>query len=241
MLSIPNLFVAPAADLAGEFARRVADRARSAVHDRGQFSLALSGGSIAPALLPTLGDAPLPWEAVSLFWIDERAVPPDDPQSNFGSALALLAGSAAARRARIHPMEIHDDLDASARAYSDRLVQALGTPPSIDVVMLGVGDDGHVASLFPGHDHPPGKWVVAEYHSPKPTTRRLTLTFETLAVARVICIVVLGASKAEVVRSILMDPSSDLPAAHVARAARELWVLADPEAASLVPRDAGAD
>ena len=241
MRSIPNVFVASAAELADEFARRVADRARSAVQERGQFSVALSGGSIAPALLPTLGDAPLPWDAVSLFWIDERAVPPDDPQSNYGEAMTLLAGSAAVRQAGIHPMEVGDDLDASARAYSDRLVNTLGTPPSIDVIMLGVGDDGHVASLFPGHVQPAGEWVVAEYNSPKPTTRRLTLTFETLAVARVICIVVLGASKAEVVRSILMDPSSDLPAARVARTARELWILADHNAASLIPRDSGEE
>ena len=239
MRSIPNLFVAPTSELADEFARRVAERARDAVHERGQFSLALSGGSIAPALLPTLGDAPLPWESVSLFWIDERAVPPDDPQSNFGEAMELLAGSAAARQARIHPMEVHDDLDASARAYSDRLVEVLGTPPSIDVVMLGVGDDGHVASLFPGHEQAAGEWVVAEYHSPKPTTQRLTLTYETLAVAGVTCIVVLGTSKAEAVRSILMDPSSELPAARVARTARELWILADPDAASLVPHGGG--
>ena len=208
-------------------------RAHEAVRERGRFSLALSGGSIAPALLPTLGAADLPWEATSFFWIDERAVPPDHPESNFGSALELLSATPAAR-ATFHPMEPHGDLGFSASAYSATLVSELGTPPVIDVVLLGVGPDGHVASLFPGHVQPRGAWVAAELHSPKPPSERLTLTFETLAAARLVCVVVLGSGKAGLVRDFVEGRSPDLPIARALRDAREALILLDEAAAAMI-------
>ena len=229
----PEIVVAPSARLPDEFARRVSEVARRAIRERGRFSIALSGGSIAPALLPTFGRADIPWDAVSFFWIDERAVSPDDPESNFGSALKLLAETPAAN-ARFFPMETHEDLGFSARAYSATLLAELGTPPTLDVVMLGVGPDGHVASLFPGHVQPAGAWVAAELHSPKPPSERLTLTYETLAEARLACIVVLGEAKAALVRDVLEGRSPDLPIARALASARQASVFLDEAAASML-------
>ena len=110
----PRVIIKPSTALAGEFARRAADVASQSVRERGRFSIALSGGSIAPALLPSLARSPIPWEATAVFWIDERAVPPDDPESNYGSAMKLLSGTPAAG-ARFHPMEMVGDLERSAR------------------------------------------------------------------------------------------------------------------------------
>ena len=213
----------------------MARRAHEAVRERGRFSLALSGGSIAPALLPALGAADLPWVETSFFWIDERAVPPDHPESNFGSALKLLAATPAAR-ATYHPMEPSGDLGFSASAYASTLVAELGTPPAIDVVLLGVGPDGHVASLFPGHVQPSGAWVAAELHSPKPPSERLTLTFETLAAARLVCVVVFGGEKAALVRDFVEGRSPDLPISRALQDANEALILLDEAAASMMPR-----
>ena len=235
MRSSIEVIVVPSRDLPAEFARRMSHRAREAVRERGRFSLALSGGSIAPALLPTLGAADLPWESTSFFWIDERAVPPDHPESNFGSALKLLSETPAAR-AIFHPMEPSGDLAFSASAYASTLVSELGTPPVIDVVLLGVGPDGHVASLFPGHVQPRGAWVAAELHSPKPPSERLTLTFETLAAARLVCVVVLGPEKAGLVRDFVEGHSPDLPIGRALRDAREALILLDEAAASMMTR-----
>lgn len=233
MPQTPEVIVVSSASMADEFARRVGEVARSAVRERGHFSLALSGGSIAPALLPTFGAADLPWEAISFFWIDERAVSPDDPESNFGSALKLLAETPAGG-AQVFPMETQEDLGFSARAYEATLASELGTPPVLDVAMLGVGPDGHVASLFPGHVQPAGAWVAAELHSPKPPRERLTLTFETLAAARLLCVVVLGAAKASLVRDFVERHRPDLPISRALASAREAWVFLDEEAASML-------
>lgn len=235
MSTSPEIIIAPTDAVADEFARRASDVARRAVRERGRFSIALSGGSIAPALLPTLGAADIPWEAVSVFWIDERAVSPDDPESNFGSALKLLS-STPASRAEFHPMEVHGDLEFSARAYSDRLLAELGSPPVIDIVMLGVGDDGHVASLFPGHAQEPETWVHAEHRSPKPPSERITLTYEALAAARSVWVVVLGDTKAPLVRRFLEERDVDLPISRALASAKDARVFLDEAAASELSR-----
>lgn len=230
----PQVIVVPYADVADEFARRIGSMAREAVRERGGFSIALSGGSIAPALLPTLAAADISWESVSFFWIDERAVPPESPESNSGSALKLLAETPAAR-AKFFPMATHADLEFSARAYAATLVSELGTPPILDVVVLGVGEDGHVASLFPGHHYPSGAWVAAELHSPKPPSRRLTLTYDTLSAARQTCIVALGAKKAPIVRW-LVQQTAIMPVARVVSSSANVSILLDDGAASLLGR-----
>lgn len=225
----PEVLIAPAEQLAAEFARRAAERARAAVRERGVFTLAIPGGSIARAFLPAL-DAALPWECTDLFWVDERAVPDDDPESNAGMAKALLA-TGRVRARGWHPIGIGPDLDACARAYGDRLVERLGVRPVIDLILLGLGEDGHVASLFPGRATP-SVWVAGVPDAPKPPSRRVTLTLATLVAARRICIAALGEGKARIITEVLEGGTSELPAARVLAGTHGAWVLLDPGAAS---------
>jgi 6-phosphogluconolactonase len=225
----PEVLIAPAAQLAAEFARRATERAHAAVRERGVFTLAIPGGSIARAFLPAL-DTALPWESTELFWVDERAVPEDDPESNAGMAKALLA-TGRARARGWHPIHIGPDLDASAQAYGDRLVERLGTPPVIDLILLGIGQDGHVASLFPGGATPAG-WVAAVHDAPKPPRHRVTLTLATLTAGRLVCIAALGEGKAAIATELLERGAPALPAARVLAAAYDAWVFLDPGAAS---------
>ena len=214
--------------------------ARVAVGERRRFALALPGGSIARAFLPVLAAAPLPWESMALFWVDERAVSTDDPESNAGSARLLLAGSPAIDSAHWYPMKIGASLEVSAQAYARQLVFALGNPPVLDVALLGIGEDGHVASLFPGREPPEVAWVAVERNAPKPPRERVTMTYGTLAAASVVCIAAIGPGKAGILRSLLVAPSPELPASRVLASARNACVFADDAAAALLPRGRGS-
>jgi 6-phosphogluconolactonase len=214
--------------LAELFARRAAKLAARSIAVRGSFSLAIPGGSTASLMLPVLVAAPIEWEHVDLLWCDERAVPPDDEESNFALAARIFARSQALGRIRMHRMPADDpDLHAAAGRY-DRLVhQIAGTPPVIDLILLGVGEDGHVCSLFPGHRalHERERSVVAVEDSPKPPPRRLTFTLPVLAAARVVCIATFGERKADVVHAALDDSAMSTPVAMALGRAREAWVL----------------
>lgn len=231
MPTSPEVIVAPVDDLAAEFARRAAERARAAVRERGIFTMAIPGGSVARAFLPRLAAAPIPWESTALFWTDERAVPTNDPDSNFGTARSLLAGSSVAGRVQLYPIEITHDLEATARAYSETLMRTLGVPPVIDIMLLGVGDDGHVASLFPFRPEA-SEWALAVRDAPKPPAERVSLSFGTIAAARLLCVAALGKKKAAIVAAFLGLRPPHLPVAKVLSAPHESLVLIDVDAAS---------
>ena len=126
-----------------------------------------------------------------------------------------------------------DDKDAAARAYESILVEHAGSPPALDVALLGVGPDGHVCSLFPGHRllQEEIRLVAPISDSPKPPPQRLTLTLPALAAARLLVVAVFGAAKARVMREALEDPASRLPVALVLRGATQALLLLDPPAA----------
>jgi 6-phosphogluconolactonase len=213
--------------------------ARQALAARPHFSVALSGGSLASGFFRRLARSAVDWSRTEFFWVDERAVPPEDPESNFGAARSLWLEPASVPASRIHRM--HADgrsLEAAAHAYSDELARVLGAPPRLDVALIGVGPDGHIASLFPGHRllQEETHTVAAIDDSPKPPPRRLTLTFPILTSARRVVVVTLGASKAEVVRESLEDAQSPLPLAMLIRRASHVTVLLDPDAAQRLPR-----
>jgi 6-phosphogluconolactonase len=196
--------------------------------------VALPGGSVATAFLPRLGRARVDWPRADLFWGDERAVPPDHPDSNFGLAWSLWLEKAALPKDRIHRMSAEDaDLDAAARAYESILVERAGSPPALDLVLLGVGPDGHVCSLFPGDRllDEKTRLVAAIRDSPKPPPSRLTLTLPVLAAARLLVVAAFGETKAAVMRDALENPSSPLPVALALRGAKKALVLLDPPAA----------
>ena len=230
----PEIVVGPLDALRSDFAERTARLAQEAITMRGRFSMAVPGGSLATALLPALVGASIDWANTDIFWCDERAVPHDDPQSNFGGALAGWLGTSSLHPARAHPMPGGTaDLALAASEYAEELRRTLGTPPAIDLVLLGVGEDGHVASLFPGARalEERAAWVAAVIDAPKPPPRRLTLTVPVLQHARVICIAAFGASKRQVMRSALEVPACELPVARVLRLATRAWVLLDPASA----------
>lgn len=207
---------------------RVVALASRAIAARGVFSLALSGGSVATLCFPALAEAPIPWSKVRFFWADERAVPADDPESNSGVADRLWL-SRLPEAPTVHRMAGEaTDLGAAARDYEALI---LDNGP-LDLVLLGMGPDGHVASLFPGHPllMERERRVAAVLDSPKPPPRRLTLTLPTLLEARAVIVVATGAAKAEVVRAAVEDPHSKLPVAAVLRGATDATLILDPAA-----------
>ena len=219
--------------LAELLAGRLEREASAAIAARGRFSIAVPGGSVAVRFFPRLAAAAVDWSRTDFFQADERAVPPGDPDSNFAALSRLWLEPAGVPPARIHRMEGEDpDPNAAARRSAHDLTRTLGEPARLDVVLLGAGPDGHVASLFP--DHPAlraTRPAVAVHDSPKPPPGRLTLTLPVLTSARLVVIAVLGAEKAAMVRRWLGDPESDLPVARVARTAERVLLLLDPEAA----------
>jgi 6-phosphogluconolactonase len=199
-----------------------------AVEQRGAWSLAIPGGSVVEMLLPALAQAPLPWEHAHVFWCDERIVPPGNPQSNWEALRRLGETFARLSTATLHRRE-------AAETYTSEVQQVAGRPPALDVVLLGTGEDGHVASLFPGRPslEETSAIVVVEDASPKPPPRRLTLTVPVLANASLTVVAAFGAGKRDAVRAALSE-SSDLPIARVLREARRPLLLLDADAAALL-------
>jgi 6-phosphogluconolactonase len=211
----------------------------------GLFALALSGGSTPRPLYSLLASpkfvAQVPWERVHVFFADERAVPPDDPDSNFGLVQALLLSQAPVPAGHTHRMFGEaEDLEGAARRYEAELRaicpagRADGVP-ALDLVVLGVGEDGHTASLFPGTAalEEERRLVVAS-SVPKLNSRRLTLTRPALAAARELVFLVTGEQKAGVVRRVL-EGDGEVPAARVATEAASAVFFLDEAAASAWP------
>jgi 6-phosphogluconolactonase len=216
-----------AADVAAEASRVLATRA--------SFTIALPGGSVASWCFPRLATLPLDWSRVEFFWVDERAVPPTDPESNYALARSQWLDPAGVPETRVHRMRAEErDLAAAARAYADELRHVAGDPPRLDYVVLGVGPDGHVASLFPGHAALADTGiVVAVEDAPKPPPRRLSLTMPVLEGAARVAIVAFGTQKAAALRDAVSGDGTS-PVARVARAAHAACILADAEAARLL-------
>jgi 6-phosphogluconolactonase len=218
---------------AAELSRLFVERVERRFQELGRLSLALPGGSAAEVMCPALVSAHLRWRDVDVFWGDERAVPAQHSDSNFRIADERLLSRVHVDPARIHRMPVDaPDLDAAAREYETRLVRASGAPPHLDVVLLGVGSDGHVCSLFPNHPalDERSRLVVPIADSPKPPPRRLTLTLPALAGALVV-VAAFDASKTDAIRETIHDPASRLPVALAARGARRSLFLLDPSIA----------
>jgi 6-phosphogluconolactonase len=223
----------------------------AAVAERGRCSLALSGGSTPRrlfSLLAVRGDAALPWGSVDLWWGDERTVPPDHADSNYRMARETLIDPLGLAASRVHRMagEVPDH-DAAALAYERALVAALGTPPVLDYLLLGMGPDGHTASLFPGSPalDETARWVVANpVTSPlvHGSTTRLTLTAPAINAARHVRFLVAGADKAPALAQVLGGPRDPhrYPSQLIAPTSGDLvWLVDDAAAASLQPLSGG--
>jgi 6-phosphogluconolactonase len=237
--SAREVVVADVGTLVRRLADRVAGEVAAALEARGRCAMLLTGGSLAPTFFPALAALPLDWGAVDFVWGDERAVPPDHPDSNYRAARELWLDPARVPAARRHRMPAEGtDLEAAAAGHAVELARVAGDPPRIDVALLGVGPDGHVCSLFPGHPllAEESRLVAAIHDSPKPPPRRLTVTLPVLAAARLVVVAAVGERKAAPVAAALEDPASALPIARVARRAPRTLFLLDPAAASLLGR-----
>jgi 6-phosphogluconolactonase len=224
-----------------------------AVSAAGVAHLVLTGGGIGTAVLAELAAAPardaVDWRAVDFWWGDERFAPRGHPDRNETGARAELLDKIDIDPARVHPVPgpdgpDGDDPDAVAARYAAELAAATrpqdGPVPAFDVLMLGIGPEGHVASIFPGqpavHDDRP---VVVVRDSPKPPPTRISLTFPSIQAAREVWVIASGAEKSEAIALALSDTAPErLPAAGARGQQRTLFLL-DAAAAAKVPQDAG--
>lgn len=216
-------------DLADAAAALLAEWVRDAVEKRGLCTLGLSGGSTPGSIHRSLSAAPysknVPWERVEFYFGDERAVPADHAESNVRSARETLLEPLGIASQRIHPMR--PEAEQAAALYDAIL------PDRLDVLILGMGPDGHTASLFPGQsslDESVRRVVLVR--GPKPPPIRLTITPPVIASARRVLMLATGAGKAEAVARAL-DPASDPKRTPAALARSGTWLL-DAEAASLL-------
>ncbi len=205
-----------------------------AIEERGVARVALSGGGTPKQVYPLLLDPArrdvVDWSCVEFFWGDERAVPPDHPESNFGVAYGMLISQLPTVRAdRVHRMPAESqDLAAAALSHESELRLVFGSRgdelPAFDLVWLGMGPDGHTASLFPGSAalDERQRWVVGNW-APGPQAWRMTLTFPVLNAARDVMVVVTGGDKADALRRIRAG-ERELPAGRVTGDGVE-WIL----------------
>jgi len=237
--------VADQTALAKEAAERCARIAQEAVARAGRFTIALSGGSTPKLLYSLLAAEPystsLPWSKTHVFWGDERAVPPDDPDSNFGMAKATLLDRVPIPADRVHRMQAErDDLDLVAREYEAEIARSFGVPPgaeppAFDLILLGLGPDGHTASLFPHTEavRERARWVVRN-HVPKLNSDRVTLTAPILNRGEMVLFLVAGSDKAPALQAVLEGPADPdrLPAQLIRPTSGRLMWLVDRAAAS---------
>lgn len=225
--------------LAAAVAQRFIEAAGASIASRGRFDVALAGGSTPKAAYALLASAGLrdrvAWKNVRFFFGDERCVPPGDQESNFRMAREALFDPLAIDSSRIFRMHGEDSPESAAESYADLLVRELGPPVTFDLVMLGMGPDGHTASLFPGTSPltDNDKLVRAPWVE-KFGTFRVTLTPKVINAARLIEIATAGDQKAEALSRALQgeyDPVQT-PVQIVAPEHGELTWLVDRAAAS---------
>lgn len=203
----------------------IAARAGEAVRARGRFVCALSGGDTPQPMLAALARQPLPWEHIELFQVDERVAPAASEARNLTQLDRLLIAPAALAPARIHAMPVEaGDLAAAAAGYARTLLDVAGAPPVFDLVHLGLGMDGHTASLFAGDAALAVNDAWVAITGPQHGHRRMTLTLPTLQRARCVLWLVCGAAKAGVLAR-LHAGDDTLPAGRVARG--NAWIVAD--------------
>ncbi|AIF41870.1 6-phosphogluconolactonase [Dermacoccus nishinomiyaensis] len=229
--NVERRVAATKADLADAIAERLREVIADAVASRGVAHVVLTGGSMGEASARAL--APLDdidWAHVHLWWGDERFLPTGDAERNETQARVVLIDVVGVPAANVHAMAASDgpdgdDLDAAVARYRDELATVA---PQFDIVMLGMGPDTHVASLFPGHatTRVDDTSVVAENDSPKPPPQRISLTFPALNAAREVWLMIAGADKADAVRA--ASGSTDRtahPASGVHGRERTIWWL----------------
>ena len=214
--------------------------AREAIQTRQRFIVALSGGSTPKSLYQALASPPfrdqIDWQYVFLFWSDERAVPPTDPDSNFLMAMEAGLAQLPIPKEQIFRMQAEGNIGENAQRYEE-IINTLVPDRTFDLILLGMGEDGHVASLFP---HTEGlttqNRLVIENYIPQKNCWRMTFTFTLINQSRCIAIYVLGESKAQRFAEVLLTPDDPmrLPAQSVGTSQHKSLWIADNQAAKIL-------
>jgi 6-phosphogluconolactonase len=231
--------VAVVADVPAAAAELFIESVGGAVAARRRAAVALTGGSTAPSLYARVRPAPVAWEHTEIFFTDERAVPPEHELANYRLAEEGLLRHV--KVAGVHRMRGEvPDLDAEARRCAQDLRDTLGTPPRLDLMLLGLGTDGHICSLFAGlpasaerGDEELVRHVAAPVHV-EPKVDRLTMVPFLVVTARMVVLQVMGSGKAEVLARALTGPEDLVacPAQWLRKASGRVVVVCDPPAAS---------
>jgi 6-phosphogluconolactonase len=222
------------AGLARAGAREVAANAIASATARGRFAISLAGGETPRSLYQVLARdyrAEIPWDRAEICFGDERCVPPHNPASNFRLAWTTLLEHVPIVEERVHRILGELGAHAAARQYDARLRQLFRDEPrtpTLDVTLLGVGPDGHTASLFPNDTalDERRRWAAPAHAPPQAKVpERVTLTFPVLNRSRVVMFLCAGAEKRDVVSRILSGADPTLPAARVSGVERTIWLL----------------
>ena len=225
-----NIEVLDSADLvAQQAAAMIASEARVAAASRGRFLMAVSGGHTPWVMLRALVNEDVPWQAVHVVQVDERVAPAGDPDRNLTHLRESLLDHAPLVPEQIHPMPVESpDLETAAAQYADTLRQIAGSPPVLDLVHLGLGPDGHTASLVPGDPVLNVKDADVAVTGIYQGRRRLTLTYPIINRARRVLWVVTGSEKVQMLNR-LLDGDDSIPAGRVSH--DRALVLSDAAAA----------
>lgn len=246
MLNNPSIIVAQDALQLAKMGADLFVRITRKCVSRGRCLVAISGGSTPRTMHRLLTQEPfcsaIPWRDVHLVWVDERMVPYDNSASNFGASKKDFLADVPIPSEQIHPMPVDMPPEQAAVKYQKKLEVLLYGErdgfPSFDLIFLGIGQDGHTASLFPGHAalDQKEKWVAA-VKGGTPDVYRLTMTLPLLNRGRSIVFLASGEAKASVVREILENQDAGLPAQRVVPTDGKLTWLLDSAAASLLSGD----
>jgi 6-phosphogluconolactonase len=244
-----NYYVEPdAATLAQRAANYFVEMVGEAVAGRGRARIAISGGSTPKATFQLLADpnepfrSRMPWNDLDLYWVDERCVGPDDADSNYRMTREALLDHVPIAPEQIHRIEGELDPQAAADKYASELRTSFRLEgvqsPRFDLVALGMGPDGHTASLFPrtAAIHETGRTVTAN-HVPQMNTWRITLTWPVINAARSVFFLIAGTDKAEVLSEVLTGPRDveRLPSQLIRPSSGILTLILDKAAAALLP------
>ena len=249
--TLVTLDVSPdAAAVAKKAAEHFAATVKQAVAARGMARVAISGGSTPKRMFAVLSEEPflsdLPWDKLHLYWVDERCVPPSDPESNYGVTKELLLDKVPLPASQVYRMEGELDPQEASSRYEALIRNTFklegAETPVFDLVQLGMGDDGHTASLFPhteGIDEL-GRIAFAN-HVPQKNTWRITLSWPVIIAAREVVFLIEGAAKTEVLARVLTGPKDleTLPSQLIRPANGKLLFLLDTAAAAKLPSPHG--
>lgn len=257
MILRPEVVIAGDEGFAVRGATEIVVRLRAALAARRTVFVALAGGNtprpVYRALAePRAGLGSTEWQRVHFFWSDERLVPSSDPRRNVATGTEDLLRALDLSSGNVHAPRLETSPEAAAAGYEEEIRTVLEDgqagsldPPRFDLILLGVGTDGHTASLFPEEFEKPGPPARGSAHdprlvlatrSPAPPHQRLSFSFELIGAAREVLFLVSGGSKADVVRRVLEERECSLPAARVAGSGGAVSFVLDSEASSRLPK-----